>query len=270
MATDTPPAAAANQAVLSGQVMFYSKPEPLDPVRHANLGMNRTDRPYSFAAHQHFVPLHVGEFGFAAVCYPIIFAGAEMTPMAVMALQPGTNLFISEDGALRPGYYAPSFLRRYPFVGARDEQAGRVIVCIDRASSLWIENDGDVKLFENGEATEFTKSCVDFCGRFDADRTITDGFVKQLKDLDLFESKQTTYAPTLPDGTAGEPQVVAEYLAVSRDKLNALSPAQLDGLRANGALPQIYAHLTSLFGWDKLLAESLALVNAAAPVAANA
>jgi len=63
--------------------------------------------------------------------------------------------------------------------------------------------------------------------------------------------------------------VVAEYFAVSRDKLNALSPEQLAGLNANGALPQIYAHLTSLHGWDKLLAETLAIANAA-PVAANA
>ena len=269
MATDTSPA--GNKAVLSGQVMFYNKPEPLDPVQHAKLGMNRTDRPYSFAAHQHFMPVHVGEFGVAAVCYPIIFAGSELTPMAVMGLQAGTNLFVSEDGALRPGYYAPSFMRRYPFVGARDEQAERVIVCIDRASSLWVDAaEADVKLFENGQASEFTKGCIDFCGRFDVDRTVTEGFLKQLKDLDLFESKQTTYTPALPDGTLGEPQVVAEYFAVSRDKLNALSLEQIMGLRDNGALMQIYAHLTSLHGWDKLLAETMAIAAAAQPVAANA
>jgi hypothetical protein len=269
MATDTPPAQTP-QAVLSGQVMFYSKPEPLDPVHHAKLGMNRTGQPYGFAAHQHFVPLHVGEFGFAAVCYPIIFAGADMTPMAVMGLQAGTNLFIGEDGALRPGYYAPSFLRRYPFVGARDEAAGRVIVCIDRASKLWVEEDADVMLFENGQPSEFTKGCIDFCGRFDADRTVTDGFMKQIKDLDLLGNQQTTYTPTLPDGTLGEPQVVAEYFAVSQEKLKALTPDQLAGLHANSALQQIYAHLTSLHGWDKLLAETMAIAAAAAPVPANA
>jgi len=253
--------------------MFYSKPEPLDPVRHANLGMNRTDRPYTFAAHQHFVPLHVGEFGLAAVCYPIIFAGAEKTPMAVMALHTGMNLFISDEGVLRPGYYAPSFLRRYPFVGARDDAAGRVIICIDRASSLWIENDAEVKLFEDGQPSDFTKSCIDFCGRFDSDRAVTEGFLKQIKDLDLLEVQQTTYTPTLPDGTLGPPQMVADYFAVSRARLDALSSAQIEGLRANGALQQIYAHMTSLHGWDKLLAETLAIASAAAaaePAPANA
>jgi hypothetical protein len=269
MATDTPPAAAP-KAVLSGQVLFYSQPEPLDPVRHANLGMNRTDKPYSFAAHQHFVPLHVGEFGFAAVCYPIIFAGGDMTPMAVMGLQAGSNLFVGEDGGLRPGYYAPSFLRRYPFVGARDDKAERVIVCIDRASSLWVEDDAEVKLFENGQPSEFTKSCIDFCSRFDADRAITEGFMKQIRELDLFETKQTAYTPALPDGTPGEQQIVAEYFAVSRDKLNALPLDVLDGLRANGALTQIYAHLTSLHGWDKLLAETLAIAGVGQPITVNA
>lgn len=269
MATDTPPANTPAQAVLSGQVMFYVQPEPLDPVRHGKLGMNRTDRPYSFAARQHFVPLHVGEFGLAAVCYPIIFSGTDFTPLAVMGLTAGSNLFIQDDGLLRPGYYAPSFLRRYPFVGARDEGSDRVIVCIDRASSLWIEGDADVRLFEAGQPTDFTKSCVDFCGRYDADRSITDGFIKQLRDLDLFETKQTMYTPQLPDGTPGEPQVVAEYSAVSRDKLLTLPTDDLLSLRANGALQQIYAHIASLNGWDKLLAETLALA-AAAPAVANA
>ena len=270
MATDTPPANTPAQAILSGQVMFYAKPEPLDPVQHARLGMNRTDRPYSFAAHQHFVPLHVGEFGFAGVCYPVIFSGAEYTPIAVMGLTAGSNLFIQEDGLLRPGYYAPSFLRRYPFVGARDDASDRVIVCIDRASSLWIDGPADVNLFEGGEPSEFTKSCIEFCGRYDADRAVTDGFIKQLRDLDLFEPKQTTFTPQLPDGSPGEPQVVAEYSAVSRDKLNALPVEAIMGLRANGALQQIYAHLTSLHGWDKLLAETMAIAAAAQPVAANA
>ncbi len=269
MATDTSAPTAA-QAVLSGQVMFYSKPEPLDPVRHAGLGMNRTDRPYAFAAKQHFMPLHVGEFAFAGVCYPVIFSGSEYTPIAVMGLTAGTNLFITEDGLLRPGYYAPSFLRRYPFVGARDEGAERVIVCIDRASSLWVEGGADVNLFEDGKPTDFTTSCIEFCGRFDADRTITDGFVKQLRDLDLFEPKQTTFTPQLPDGSAGEPQLVAEYSAVSRDKLNELPADAIMSLRANGALQQIYAHLTSLHGWDKLLAETIALSNAGQPVTQNA
>jgi len=265
MATDTPPAPG-----LTGQVLFYAKPEPLDANRHAKLGMNNSATPFSFAAGQHFVPLHVGEFGPAAVHYPIIFSGDERTPLAVMGLRPGENLFISPEGGYRQGVYVPSFIRRYPFVGARDDAAQRMIICIDRDSSLWTENNPDVKLFENGEPSAFTKSCIEFCSQFDRDRVITESFVQVLKDLDLFIPQQTNFTPRNPDGTAGEPQMVAEYFAVSVDKLNALPAETLVELRNNGALNQIYAHLTSHFGWDRIVLESLERAAAAGPVVANA
>ena len=252
---------------ISGQVLFYSQPEPLDAKRHAGLGMNTTDRPFTFAAKQHFIPLHAGEFGPAAISYPIIFAGAEYAPLAVMGLTSGENLFISEDGLFRQGVYVPSFIRRYPFVGAKDDVAKRTIVCIDRASPLWVEGKADVMLFENGQPTDFTKSCIEFCSQFDADRVQSDFFVQVLRDLDLFETRQATFTPRLENNELGEPQLVAEFFAVSEAKLKELPAAKYVELRDNGALPLIYAHMTSLFGWERLIAETLA--RRAALAAAN-
>jgi hypothetical protein len=263
---------AANDPVLgagpvSGQVLFYSQPEPLDANRHGNLGMLTTDRPFRFAAKQHFIPLHAGEFGPAAISYPIIFAGAEHAPLAVMGLSTGENVFISEDGLYRQGVYVPSFIRRYPFVGARDEQAGRTIVCIDRASDLWVEGPADVKLFENGQPSEFTKNCIEFCSQFDADRAGSELFVKILTDLDLFETRQATFTPRLENNVLGEPQLVAEFFAVSEAKLKELPADKFVELRENGALALIYAHITSLYGWERLISESL-IRRAAAQAAA--
>ncbi|MCA6308605.1 MAG: SapC family protein, partial [Phenylobacterium sp.] len=51
-----------------------------------------------------------------------------------------------------------------------------------------------------------------------------------------------------------EPQQIAEYFGVSEEKLNALPHDKLAELRDNGALQQIYAHILSLFGWDRLIA----------------
>ena len=252
---------AANDPVLSGvsgQVLFYTQPEPLDINRHGNLGMMSTDRPFRFAAKQHFIPLHAGEFGPAAVSYPIIFAGSDYAPLAVMGLSAGENMFISEDGLYRPGVYVPSFIRRYPFVGARDDQAKRTIVCIDRASDLWVEGKADVMLFENGEASQFTKNCIDFCSQFDADRAASDLFVTMMRDLDLFETRQATFTPRLENNVLGEPQLVAEFFAISEPKLKELPDAKYLELKENGALPLIFAHMTSLFGWERLIAESLA------------
>lgn len=265
MATDVQPAASP----LSGQVLLYVNPEPLDSERHSKLGMLRSDRPFSFAAHQHFVPLHVGEFGPAAINYPIIFAGDQRAPLAVMGINTGENLFISDEGVFRTGAYVPAFIRRYPFVVARDQQLDRMVVCIDRAFHLFTEDSPDVMLFEGGEPSAFTKGCIDFCSQFDADAQMTQSFVKLLGDLDLFETKQTTFTPRTPDGQAGQPQLVAEYFAVSEEKLKALPAAKLAELRDNGALSQIYAHMVSLFGWDRLLMETVERGNLARQ-AANA
>jgi hypothetical protein len=265
MATD----ASSATSPVSGQVLFYVNPEPLDAQRHAKLGMNNRDNPYSFAAKQHFIPLHISEFGPAAVHYPIVFVGAERIPIAVMGVREGENLFVNADGTYRLGVYVPSFIRRYPFVGARDDQAQRMVICIDRASSLWTEDNPDVLLFENGEPSQFTKNCIEFCSQFDRDRAITESFVKLLTDLDLFTPQQTNFTPRNPDGTNGDPVLVAEYVAVSTEKLNALPADKLAELRASGALAQIYAHLTSQFGWDRVVAESLAR-QPPAPIAANA
>lgn len=256
---------------LSGNVLLYVRPEPLDAERHAKLGMRRIDTPFSFAARQHFVPLHVGEFGPAGVSYPIIFAGESYSPLAVMGLQEGENLYVDSQGGFRAGCYVPAFIRRYPFVGARDDQLQRTVICIDRGADLWTEENPDVMLFENGQPTDFTKSCIEFCSQFDQDRARTESFVAMLRDLDLFETKQTTFTPRDATGAAGQPVLVAEYYAISEAKLNALPQEKFVELRDNGALNQIYAHLMSLFGWDRIISESMLRGNVAqAQVAGNA
>ena len=266
MATSIP----ANNAQLQGQVLFYKNPEPLDVRLHAKLGLRMTDRPFSFAAKQHFVPLHVPEFGPAALHYPIIFAGPQFAPLAVMSIAQGENLYISSDGLFRGGAYIPSFIRRYPFVVAKDDAQNRLMICIDRGSDLFVEVGADLMLFENGEPTQYTKNCIEFCGNFDVDRQRTEFFINELRELDLFESKTTTFTPRLADGSEGPPQVIAEYFAVSEDKLKALPLESLGRLRDSGALTQIYAHLTSLFGFDRLIYETGQRQAEAVPQAANA
>ena len=91
-----------------------------------------------------------------------------------------------------------------------------------------------------------------------------------LKDLDLFETKTASFTPPNPDGTAGEPQKIAEYFGVSEEKLNKLPADKFVELRDNGALAQIYAHMHSLVGWDRLVALAMTKAAQQQPVAANA
>ncbi len=245
------------ESPVTGQVLLYGRPEPLDPRVHGHLGLRQTDTPYGFAARQHYVPLNVGEFGPAGVNYPIIFAGDTYTPLAIMGIQGEENLFIDANGRYQPGCYVPSYLRRYPFVGAVDNTQKRVVVCIDAESDLITADNPTYPLFDNGEPSEYVKMCMEFCSQYDTDRARTTSFIELIKSLDLFEPKQTTYTPRNLDGTAGQPQLVSEYFAVSETKLGQLDAAKLVELRDNGALSQIFAHLHSLFLWDRLLNESM-------------
>lgn len=254
---------------ISGNVLFYSKPEPLSVDLHKNLGVKSVPGPFKFAKEGHAVPLTVTEFGVSALCGPIIFVGDEKIPLAVMGLNPGQNMFLTQEGLFEAGVYVPAYIRRYPFVFANDSSAGQMILCIDRAAEFIVEG-GDMKFFdEDGKPTEYTQNCINFCNDYEVERQRTQSFVQLLKDLDLFETKKAVFTPTNADGSAGEPQTIAEYFGVSETKLNELPAEKYLELRENGALAQIYAHLVSLAGWDRLIA--LAMVRQAQqPQAANA
>jgi hypothetical protein len=257
----------AHQAELTGEALFYSSPEPLSKEAHAKLGIKNLEAPYAFTARTHLVPLTVTEFGPAALCYPIIFVGNDKTPVAVMGVNADENLFVDEKGAYAADAYLPAYIRRYPFVLANDAAAQRMVVCIDSKAPM-ISESPDAAFFEDGEPSAFTRGAIDFCNNFEQEAQRTLSFVGLLKEMDLFEEKTATFTPPPgPDGKAGAPQNIATYQGVSEAKIQALSPDQLKTLASNGALAQIYAHLVSLYGWDRLIVK--AMLRPRTPVAAN-
>ena len=116
---------------------------------------------------------------------------------------------------------------------------------------------------ETGQPTEYTQNCIAFCNDYEAERQRTVGFINLLKELDLFEVKEANHIGVDAEGNAMAPQKIADYFAVSEDKLKALSPEKLAELRDNGALQQIYAHLFSLVNWDRLIAMAISRANQA-------
>jgi hypothetical protein len=253
MATDAPTA----NSPRSIEEMLYGDIQPLDAQRYAKLGMMRSDKPFGFASRQHFVPLQAAEFAAASIEYPIIFVGPERVPMAMMGIKTGENLFIGADGGFRTGAYRPAFLRRYPFAAALNEPADRLFIFIDRACELFTEDNAEVPLFENGQPSAFTQTCIDFCRRYEADARATLAFIKRLADLDLFELRGISHTPTPTDGSVAAPIPVAEFFAVSEVRVKALSPQLLGELRDDGTLGRIYAHLLSMLVWQRLINESV-------------
>jgi hypothetical protein len=242
---------------LTGQVLLYNQPEPLNPTTHGNLGIKAIDAPFAFLAKTHVVPVAVNEFAAAALSYPIIFAGEAKSPLAVMGLNPGQNLSVMDDGNFDPLAYIPAYVRRYPFVFAADESTQRMIVCVEKGAAI-VSDKPDVPFFENGQPTAYTQQSIEFLQEFERARQMSEAFCKMITELDLWEHRKQTFTPppTGPGTTQGKPIPLADYFAISSDKLSKLAPAKLKELHDNGALAAIYAHLTSLIGWDRLVVKA--------------
>jgi hypothetical protein len=244
------------EAPLSGQVMFYRQPEPLSLERHRNLGAKRIERPFAFLLQAHVVPITVNEFGVAAGSYPVIFAGADKTPLAVMGARAGDNVFVSPNGEVDPEAYLPAFVRRYPFVFAADNAGDRLVLCVDRAAPMIGENP-DVPLFNGDQPSQYTQEAMEFCKEFERHRRATEEFLKITTEFDLFETKTVSLQNRNPDGSEAPAQTIAEYFAIDEEKLNKLPTEQFMRLKETGALGPIYAHMVSLLQWPKVIQRAM-------------
>lgn len=248
---------ATTENPITGQVLFYTKPEPLSSEAHGNLGVKKIEQPFGFLRQAHAVPVTVTEFGMASPSFPIIFVGDNYTPVAVMGVNQGTNLYVDANGNPDPNVYLPAFVRRYPFVFAGDESQEQLLLCIDRDAPM-LSDEPEIPFFENGEASKFTKDAIDFCKSFEQQRRSTLEFVSLLKQFDLFEQKSVSFQPRDTAGNeSGPQQKIADYFAVSEEKLNALGDAQFIELKNKGALGAIYAHLVSLLNWQRVIQRAI-------------
>jgi len=246
------------QSTVTGNVMFYKKPVPLNREQHVGYGVKPVAKPFEFMAKNHFLPLTAPEFGSAAASYPIIFAGEERSPLAVMGIRTDENLFVT-DGQFNQDFYMPSFARRYPFVLAGDQSNDRFVVCVDEDADCVTKKSPTQKFFEGEDTSPFTKEAFQFLQSFERDRQATNAMVEEFKKLDLFESKEMNFQGQNADGTPSERQKIADYFAISEEKLRNLPTETLKSLNDRGLLAVAHAHLISLSNWQRLVNMTLRL-----------
>ncbi len=239
-------------APLQGEVLFYKNPQPLQIEVHGALGVNPSPTPFAFAKAAHAVPLIVAEFGPASLAYPVIFAGPEYQPVAVLSIRQNENLFIDQNGLYVEGVYVPAFIRRYPFVFANVTGQDELVVCIDRDADI-IAESAELPFFENGAPSAFTKQCMEFCSNFEGERRRTEDFIKTLRDLDLFELREVNFTPRNADGSNGASVKISEHFSPSLEKINALPDATKLQLFSTGVLQQVHLHWNSLLNWERLI-----------------
>jgi len=247
---------APGEAGLTGQVLFYKRPEPLSLEKHRNLGVKQIAAPFSFLKAAHAVPITVSEFGVVATCFPIIFVGSDKTPVAVMGVRQGENEYVDAAGQPDPDTYIPAFVRRYPFVFASDPQSDKLLLCVDRDAAM-VSEQPDVPFFDGDKPSKFTEDAIEFCKEFERQRRATVEFIEMIDKAGLFEQKSVSFTPRDAQGNAGPAQKIADYFAISEEGLNALQDGKFNDIRNTGALAAVYAHMVSLMNWQRVIQKTM-------------
>ncbi|WP_167693043.1 SapC family protein [Sphingomonas azotifigens] len=236
-------------AQVNGAMPLYVVPQAVHSVTHREVSVRTGEGTFAFAEKTPIIEVTVDEFERAALDFPIVFVGESLQPFAVMGLEADRNQFVSA-GSYRPGAYVPAYLRRYPFVFARDEGSEALILCLDHASER-VGKAGDAEampLFDGEEPTALTRQAIQFCENYEAARARTSVLIGLLRELDLLEARQATR-----EGADGEgATLLLEYQTIDAAKLDALDADAFQRLRSAGALPAIYAQLASQANWQVL------------------
>lgn len=242
----------SNPVQAAGLPLFYRDPQPLSSTAHAAWRLKDGD--VAFAAEAAFVPLVIGELAAAARCYPVVFAGEDAQPIAVLGLE-RRNLFV-EDGRWAPDAYVPAYVRRHPFgFMATVDPDGFALAIDGRSDRLTREGGEGAPLFENGAPSAVTRQALAFCNAFQAEAVATRDFADALRAQDLLIDRRAD--ATLPDGRR---MGLDGFQIVDAQKFAALPDTAVLDWHAKGWLALANAHLTSLERFAALLDRQAAVV----------
>ena len=195
---------------------------------------------YAFAAHDALAPLVVQELPRAALHLPIAFVhqDEQFTPVAVLGIQPGQNLFVAPDGRWLGGY-PPAAYRAHPFALANLPD-GQQVLAFDADSGLLTEAEGEAFYDSEGRPAQAVQEILGFLTRVQASRAQTQRICKALAEQQLLQPW-----PITVQAQAGERRVDGLY-RIDETALNALAAESLKALQQAGALPMVYAQLLSM------------------------
>ena len=205
-----------------------------------------------FCRNSNAVPISYSEFGIASRDYPLAFvsteAGKAYSAVAVLGVTGGENLFLHEGGWDR-SVYLPAYLRRYPFCMARVtlnavEQAERLI-CVEKDA---LSEEGERVFDDAGGATPRWQPIEKLLREYETDIERSREMCAILADYGLLEGF------TLQASVKGAPVSFGGMYRVDEKKLELLNAAQHKTLIRKGIMGRIYAHLTSLDNFARLIA----------------
>ena len=227
--------------------LFYRDPKVLSSVEHAAWRVRPSG--VAFARTSNSVPVMVGEFASAARSYPLVFAGADHTPLAVLGLEQGRNRFIDGD-AWREDAYVPAYVRRYPFVFVQTTNPDGYVLAIDAGADMVVESGEEgAPLFEDGKPSALTRQALQFCDAFTREDRATRQFGAALAEHELLVERTASIA--FPDGRKAN---IEGFRIVDAEKFAALPEAVVVEWHRKGWLALVHFHMASMGRFTDLLA----------------
>lgn len=231
--------------------LFYKNPVPLDASRHKSWALKKNFG-LGFAKGVNAVPVNMIEMANACHCYPIAFSGdAVATPVAILGLRDGENLFLNDKQEWENNIYVPAYIRRYPFIFSEMPESDQLTLCIDdTALAVDHKSKADEQLFfkDDGTPSDLAKNALEFCKSYHAAAKQTQEFSKALLDAGLLITRQAEIKTPL-----GQSINFSGFKVIDEEKLATLPDALFLEWRAKGWLPFLYAHLFSGAQWQRLI-----------------
>ncbi|MFZ9395206.1 MAG: SapC family protein [Erythrobacter sp.] len=225
--------------------LFYNDLMPLNSRDHKGWKSKNFDD-IRFLGGTHAVPVTVDEFIDAQRNFPIVFSsGDNPVPLALMGLNEGVNTFVDEAGKISENIYLPAYVRRYPYMLAKlRPDTDELSLCFDPSAGVVGVFDEGSELFEGeGNPTEYTKSVLDFCQKFEESGARTKAFMDEIEKHGLLMDGEI--AITRNDDP-DKPFIYRGFKMVDEAKLRELPNEVVEALHKNGMLMLMHAHLFSL------------------------
>jgi hypothetical protein len=226
--------------------LFYTKPVALDKVKHAKVSL-ASEMGFGFAATVNAVPITIVELPDAMQFYPIAFSSsAPATPLAILGLRANENLFVNDKGQWLEGTYVPAYVRRYPFIFARNDNGDRLTLCIDDTKKV-IQDKGNRPFFnEKGEATELTNNALEFCRSYQAAADQTQEFSNALEASGILFDRHAEIR------FGDKAMTLTGFRQIDEKKYYEMADATVMEWHKKYWTRFIYAHLLSVGNWQRL------------------
>ena len=221
---------------------------PVTKERHAAIKVKALEN-FEFAKQINMATVMVHEFSRAASIYPIVFIEDkqkdQFRPVVLLGLEDGENLFVQDDKW--QASYIPAIIRRYPFALAKTQEEGRYTVCIDQASDLLNENEGQPLFNDEGEPAEVMERVKRYLAELQQMEHFTEEFCSYLAEKNMFTPLNMKVR------IGNELRNITGAYIVNEERLNSLSDESFLEMRNKRYIPVAYSHLSSLSQIERLL-----------------